>query len=206
MHGNDLQADHAGQRSPEHRVFKELPVEGRAALDARVEHIEELEQHEGGERQGWGLLCHAGLQAEVQNRKRSYHHGDAVGNHLPQAVERQQRRAPAARRLVHDARARGVERERHSGRSIHDDRDPENLHRCKWLGQAQQRRKEYGQDGAYGGGQLEAHELHDVVVECASLPYRADQRREVVIEQDHGGGGLGNRRAAAHGNANVGAF
>jgi hypothetical protein len=57
-----------------------------------------------------------------------------------------------------------------------------------------------------GGGQLEAHELHDVVVKRATLPHRTHQRREIVIKQDHGGGGLGNRRAAAHGDADVGAF
>ena len=72
-------------------------VEGRAVFSARVEHIEKLKQHKGGERQGLRLVLHAGLHRVVQDAQRTDCHGHAVGRDFAQAGHRQQWLAASSR-------------------------------------------------------------------------------------------------------------
>src|SRR5690606_20635975 len=70
---------------------------------------------------------------------------------------------------------------------------------------AQQGCRQDGQDGADVGGELEADELDDVVVDDPAFPHGTDDGGEVVVGQDQGGRLLGHRGAGnAHGDSDVG--
>ena len=72
-------------------------------------------------------------------------------------------------------------------------------------GEAGERRAEDRQDRADVRGQLEPHELDDVVVDRAAVVHRGDDGGEVVVGEDEARSLLGHLGAAtAHGHADVG--
>lgn len=85
-------------------LVKKMPVEGRDPLDARVEHVEELEEHEGGEGERQGLCPGPRLQSQAMDAERACHHEEAERDDVDQARQGKKRLGSLARRFVHDHR------------------------------------------------------------------------------------------------------
>ena len=106
---------------------------------------------------------------------------------------------------AHHARLGLVDAEGHGRRAVGDEVHPQHLDGAERHGQAEQRRPEDGADGAHVRGQLEPHELDDVVVDGAAPLDGADDGGEVVVGEHHVAGFLGDLGAGdAHGHADVG--
>ena len=101
-------------------------------------------------------------------------------------------RARVARRAPHQPGDRGVEaepdREQHVDREV----DPEDLQRCERAAvrDVEDAGADEGEDEAAQHDQLDAHVLHQVVVDPATALDRGHDRREVVVGQDHVAGFL----------------
>ncbi|EXI65151.1 MAG: hypothetical protein AW08_03423 [Candidatus Accumulibacter adjunctus] len=210
MHGDHLECDDAGQCQPELAVGEELAIEGGAELGPGIEDVEELEQDEGGEGQRHGVgvaaaAARAGVGTPGVGGERTGRHRQAVEAQAPEARATQDVGVGCAGRALHDARSRRLDAERHRRRAVHDDVDPEDLDRGEGCRQAEQRRAEHGEDGPDVGGQLEADELDDVVVDRPAFLDRPHDAGEIVVGQHHGGGFAGDIGSGdAHGDADVG--
>jgi hypothetical protein len=87
-------------------------------------------------------------------------------------------------RAAHDVGAGRVDAERHGGRAVHDDVDPEDLDRGQWCGEAGGGGAEEGEDGSGVGRQLEPNEFDDVVVDCYLTSTRDGRRNRYQMNCD----------------------
>jgi hypothetical protein len=103
IHDKDLQAEDRAKAPPKHWIVEEAAIECRARLNASVESIEELEEHERdeGERECADLT--ACLHTIMQNRQRSSHHGHTKSDYLGEPFEGQKHRIPRTRLFGHQA-------------------------------------------------------------------------------------------------------
>ena len=91
--------------------------------------------------------------------------------------------AVPARRLAQHLGVDGLDAERLRGRPVHDDVDPQDLHRVEGRREAAYARDRDERERRDGRAQLEAHEVADVCVNALALLYRTQQRREIVVEE-----------------------
>eukprot|EP00160_Parvularia_atlantis_P015994 Unigene4852_Nuclearia_a/m.14845 Unigene4852_Nuclearia_a/g.14845 ORF Unigene4852_Nuclearia_a/g.14845 Unigene4852_Nuclearia_a/m.14845 type:complete len:366 (+) Unigene4852_Nuclearia_a:2-1099(+) len=109
-----------------------------------------------------------------------------------------------ARRLHHDVQVGRVEAQRRCRQAVRNEVDPEQLDGDERLGRAEQNGQEDADDLTDVGRDEVADKLLRVVEDRAALLDRRDDRGKVVVGQDHVGSLLGDGRARAHGDTDVG--
>ena len=204
--GEDLQHDHPQDGGPELAVGEQVPREDRAVLRAGVEDVEDLEQHEGGEGQREGVGLGAVVHRPGQDAEGAERHHRAVADQDPEAAAVQDAviGTRGARLIV--SRAGGSTPRAMAGGPSMIRLTHRTWSAVKGTGRPSSWRADQGADGAEVRRELEPDELDDVVVDGPAPLDGGDDRGEVVVGEDHGGGLLAHLRAGdAHGHADVGA-
>ncbi len=205
MHCHHLQGEHPRQCQPQFAVAEEVGVEHAGVFGAGVEGVEELEQHESREGQGQGIGLILCRQAVLEHEQCADHHRRAIQREARQTGAGEDLRRLAARLVAHDAGAGRLDAQCHRRRAVHDDVDPQQLDRRERRRPAQQGGSQHRENRADVGGELEAHELDDVVVHHAAFLDGLDDGGEVVVGQHQGRRFLGHGGAGdAHRHADVG--
>merc|ERR1719190_163150 len=112
----------------------------------------------------------------------------------------------ASGHLVHDVQVRGVEGEGGGGQTVSHQVDPQQLHGDQSLGEAEGGGQEDADHLTDVGGDQVADELLHVGVDGAALLHGGHDGGEVVVSQDHLGGGLGHGSSGAHGDTDLGSL
>merc|ERR550539_1534517 len=108
--------------------------------------------------------------------------------------------------FVHDVQVGGVEGESSGGQTVSDQVDPQQLDGDESLGEAESGGQENTDHLADVGGNQITDELLHVGVDSAALLHSGHNGGEVVVGQDHLGGGLGHGGAGAHGDTDLGSL
>lgn len=109
----------------------------------------------------------------------------------------------AAWGLVHDVQVWWVEAEGGGGQTVSDEVDPQKLYGDESLGHAKSSGQEDTDHFADVGGDEVTDELLHVVVDGAALLDGGHDGGEIVVGQDHLGGGFGHGGSGAHSNTDL---
>mmetsp|Transcript_5320 Transcript_5320/g.10923 ORF Transcript_5320/g.10923 Transcript_5320/m.10923 type:complete len:562 (-) Transcript_5320:1568-3253(-) len=107
---------------------------------------------------------------------------DHVAEEYPRSNETVVR---TTREFFHDIRVRGIESQSRGGRSVRDEIDPQQLHGNQSLGKAQCRRKENGRHLSDVGRDEVPNEGLHIIVNRTSLLHGVDDRRKVIVGENH---------------------
>ena len=108
--------------------------------------------------------------------------------------------------FVHDVEVGGVEGESSGGQAVSDEVHPQQLDGDQSLGEAESGGQENTDNLADVGGDQVTDELLHVGVDGAALLHSGHDGGEVVVGQDHLGGGLGHGSSGAHGDTDLGSL
>merc|ERR1719222_931280 len=108
--------------------------------------------------------------------------------------------------FVHDVQVGRVEGESSGGQTVSDEVHPQQLHGDQSLGETESGGQEDADNLADVGGNQITDELLHVGVDGTALLNGGHDGGEVVVGQDHLGGGLGHSGAGAHGDTDLGSL
>ena len=181
-----------------------------APAGAQVEGVENLHhaQRQECHRHAGGRLSdspHAVLNAisrEITQNRQSADN-TAFQNHVKAKAAGENTFLRAARRPVHGIALRFLHSKGNCREGIGDQVDPENVDRPEDR-EAQQGRDKYSQNLSQVGGKQELDRLADIVIDSPAFRDRGDDRREIVIGEDHVRDRLGNVRTRnSHAHADI---
>ena len=204
--GQHLEHDHATDDRPEAPVGEGVAAEHRAVLGAGVEDVDHLLQHEGGEGHGEGDVLAVAVAGPHEHGEHADGHDHAEEHQAADAAAGEDRGVAGGSGVRSITPGWGLS----TPRVMAGGPSAMRFTHSTWIGvngtgRPNERRAEDGADGAHVRGQLEPHELDDVVVDRAAPLDGADDGGEVVVGEHHVAGFLGDLGAGdAHGHADVG--
>ena len=169
--------------------------------------MEQPRKRERGERHGHGKRK---TRVALPNKERGHRgHGDerTFDDDLPDQPPVEQRRFRIARLLAQKIVARGLHADSHSGQTVGEQVDEQQMHRRKGRSQSRDRGEQHTHDACHVARQQKVHGVLDIGVHAATVHDGLHDGGEVVVREDHRSrifADLGS--GDAHGNSDVGLF
>ena len=193
-------------RLEERGVLQKAAIEDRAVLVGRLEREPDVRERERGEAHRPRDVLSVGTGRPRDDGERAHGEHEADDHEVGHEPPREDLLLGRPRRVLHEARARLAVSEADGQEDRHREVDPQGLEGQERdaLGDEEQARSEERADEAEELAHLVADIADEVVVQRSPELDGLDDRREVVVGQDHHGGLLRDLRAGdAHRDADV---